>query len=581
MQRNLSCNVGGMLCAHPNRCLRPANLRLKKVATCDTIVLSTSRPVVQSAVSYKHKMIPMSCPICCLAIALALTCGGCAHYSAWYEASADREVLNILQSKKSDAIEQIQKNVRMPEPEKPPAPGQTGKQQEEPRRTLSLRGALQAAIAGNRDYLTARDAMYLSALALTGQQRNFGPILTSTFSALFTDGSVRDATGRAVADLGVRNVLDSGGTLSVSTDASARRNFVNNKATTLSHSVGISFEQPLLRGFGYEASHESLTQAERDVIYALRDFELFRQSFLIDTVRRYYAIVRQKKVVQNSYKTLERFLFLRRRSEALFEIGKVRAIDKFRAAQEELIASNEVLAEEEVLASLLDDFKVFLGLPTSEKIDVEDITPEVMATPIDLQSAIAAALHNRLDLRTSKDRVEDAERAVRIARNKLLPDLDITTSVGASASRAGDEATGYEGEYAVGLSLSLPLDKVSDRNAYKSAMLALQRRQRLHGVALDSVKQEVMNTYRRLRRLENSVRIQTANVELAERRVKNAELRFEAGELGNRDVVEAQSAKLSSENALIRAILDYDLARLQLKKDIGILLVDKDGMWVE
>ena len=209
------------------------------------------------------------------------------------------------------------------------------------------------------------------------------------------------------------------------------------------------------------------------------------------------------------------------------------------------------------------------------------MTPKAKMTPINLDSAVAAALHNRLDLRTSEDRVADAERAVRNARNGLLPDLELTASLGASASRTGGDSSGYESEHAVGFSLSLPLDQVAERNAYKSAILALQRRQRLHSLARDNVKLEVMNTYRRLRRLENSVRIQTANVELAERRVKNAELRFEAGELGNRDVVEAQSAKLSAENALVRAILDYELARLQLKKDIGILFVDKDGTWGE
>lgn len=514
-------------------------------------------------------------------IGFALAIGGCISHPARYEAGADRQVLDILQSKQHEAVDRIQQNAQMPEPEKAPSPAPSTTPEPAPRRVLSLRDALQLAISGNRDYVSSRDATYLSALTLTRQRRDFGPILNGTISALFSDGSAGDAAGRASADFGVRKVLGSGGTLSVSTDASARRGFGVDPTTTLSHSVGISFEQPLLKGFGYEVSHESLTQAERDVVYALRDFELFRQSFLIDTVRRYYAIVRQKKVVRNSYSTLERFTFLRKRSEALFEIGKVRAIDKFRAAQEELVASNEVIAEEEVLASLLDDFKVFLGLPASERIDVEEITPEARATPIDLQSAIAAALHNRLDLRTSEDRVEDAERAVRIARNGLLPAIDLTASLGAGASRTDGETTGYEGEYAVGISLSLPLDQVTERNAYKSAILALQRRQRLHSIARDNVRLDVTNTYRRLRRLENSVRIQTANVELAERRVKNAELRFEAGELGNRDVVEAQSAKLSAENALIRAILDYELARLQLKKDIGILFVDKDGMWIE
>ena len=63
--------------------------------------------------------------------------------------------------------------------------------------------------------------------------------------------------------------------------------------------------------------------------------------------------------------------------------------------------------------------------------------------------------------------------------------------------------------------------------------------------------------------------------------MENAKTRFEAGQLGNRDVVEAQADWLRAQNALVEAILDHEVARLQLKKDIGILFITPNGTWKE
>jgi len=509
--------------------------------------------------------------------AFAILLAGCSSYSNYFEASADREVQAILNSKEYQATGEWREKARHPEPEKAEeAPV------DKEARVLNLRDALRTATRYNRDFKTQTESVYLSALAASLQRRNFGPIVSNTLSYVYTNGPKENAAGESAASIGVSQIVPTGGTASLSTTATIDNPHEGGGSSTLTHEYSASFEQPLLKGFGYEVSHERLVQAERDVVYALREFELFRQDFTIDVLTKYYAIVNQKQVVENSRRTLEQFRFLRRRSEALFEVGKVRAVDKFRAAQEEMTQSNNQLVEQETLEALLDDFKIFLGLPTGAKIDVAGMRPEVKPAEINLKSALAAALYNRLDLKTTSERLEDAERKVRNARNGLLPDLDLTAAVTLEGSKTRGDPLIYDaGSHSLGIELSLPLDKVADRNAYRSALIEKHRRERAHSLAADRVKQQVLRTYRRLRRTANSVRIQTANVEMAERRVRNAELRFEAGELGNRDVVEAQSAKLRAENALIRAILDYDIARLQLKRDIGILFLDSDGVWQE
>ena len=511
--------------------------------------------------------------------ALVALSAGCSWNEAAYRASAERTISQILSSKQYEAVDRWQQSAITPAPEKPPpaAPAPAvGKPQ-----VFFLRDALRTATRHNRDFKSELESLELSALAASLQRRNFGPILSNTISYAFSNSPTATATGTLSAEIGVSKILPSGGTVEATSSGSVADPFEDGGPTTYGHDISISFDQPLLRGFGREVAYEDLTQAERDVVYALRDFELFRQDFSLRVLRRYYDILRQKQVVENSRRTLERFTFLKKRSEALFEVEKVSAIDKFRAAQEELTARNDLITEQEALAALLDEFKILLGIPTATRIDVADDKPAMRPVNIDLRSAIAAAIHNRLDLKTSAEQLEDAERNVRIARNGLLPELDLSASLGFDGAKAGGDRMSYAGSQSIELSLTLPLDKVADRNAYKQARITRSRRERALSLARASVRVDVLNTYRRLRRLANSVSIQDQNVKLAERRVKNAQLRFELGQLGNRDVVEAESAKLRAQNAHIRAILDHEVARLQLKRDIGILFIDQDGAWKE
>lgn len=522
-------------------------------------------------------------------VVLGIGLAGCQGYHRGFLTGAEREIDRILDEKRYQAVGQWQENARYPEPApEPETESETSTGPAETETTLpeskahvfSLRETMKTATMNNRNFKSQFEALQLSALDAALQRRNFGPIISNTLSYVYANSPSTNADGNASASVGVSKIVPTGGTVETSTSGSVNDDYEGGD-TTYAHDVRVSFEQPLLRGYGYDVAYEDLTQAERNVLYALRDFELFRQDFTIDVVRRYYSILRQKQVVDNSRRSYEQFKFLRKRSEALFEVGRVSAIDKFRAAQQELNARNSLITEQETLAALLDAFKVFLGLPTATTIDVERVQPEMKPVNIDLKSALGAALHNRLDLKTDADRVDDAERKVRVARNGLLPDLDLEASLAVDGAKTGGGSMSYEGSHSVGVSLTLPLDKVPERNRYKSALITRRRRRRGYEERRDEVRVEVMNTYRRLRRLGNSVRIQRANVDLAERRVKNAHIRFEAGELGNRDVVEAESAKLNAQNALIRAILDYEVARLQLKRDIGILFVDSDGMWKE
>ena len=68
---------------------------------------------------------------------------------------------------------------------------------------------------------------------------------------------------------------------------------------------------------------------------------------------------------------------------------------------------------------------------------------------------------------------------------------------------------------------------------------------------------------------------------MAERRVGSTNLFLEAGRAEIRDVLEAQEALVSTQNALTAALVNYRVGELELQRDLGVLEVDGRGLWRE
>lgn len=514
---------------------------------------------------------------------LALPLIGACSPSA-YRADADHDVSQILAEKEAERGTNEPQPVRPAQVPPPPAPGEGPVAPEPETRRLKLREALAEAVQGNRNYKSERESVYLSALALTGVRWNLlTPRFRSTIAALMADRNGLEPTTSQSGLVGVDQVLPLGGTLSAQASSSIFQD--SNRGVehpnTISSAASIVWNQPLLRGFGWEVSHEALTQAERDVVYALREFELFRQDFTIQVMASFYNLVRERQILVNSEANLDQLRYLRRQAEALFNIGRQPQLEVLRARQSELQAENDVVDARQAYQSSLDNFKILLGLATDARVDVADESPAFVPVQYDVRSSVETALGNRLELLTARDRLEDQRRAVRIARQALRPDLNLTTAYNVTTDpepNFGLQSFSSR-ELTAGLRLDLPLDRRSERNAYRSSLISLDREQRSFDLLRDEVSRGVRETFRRLRRAEATVRIQEEIIQSEERRVRIAEIQFQAGQIPNRDVVEARQRLLDSRNAYVNSLVTYEIARVQLQRDLGLLELDEQGMW--
>jgi outer membrane protein TolC len=445
-------------------------------------------------------------------------------------------------------------------------------------RVLDLRSALAIAYATSRQMLDRKEALHLQALSLASVRHDFAPQLALTLAYLFDAPPGPDANS-GNARFTASQILPTGARLDLtaSTGVAAQEGLAGDYDSL----VSLSLAQPLLRGGGHAVTHEPLIQAERDLVYAIREFELFREDFSIDVARRFYDLVNQKQSIDNQRRNFESNELARRQAEALFAVGRAKELDVLRARRSELNARNDLLEAEESLQLALDNFRIFLGLPEDEPVDVEPDAPEFTEVAYDERSAIEVAMENRLDLRNRREQLEDVERGLRLARNALLPDLGLT--LGTTYATSDPDSLGgsdpERSDTSLALTLGVPLDRVRERNAYRASELGLARARRGLEQFEDELRVSIRSSFRELERRLQSLEIQRILIEDQTKNVRIAELRFERGELPNRDVVEANQALLDAENALIDEQVNYEIARLRLLRDLGILFVDDSGMW--
>ena len=450
-------------------------------------------------------------------------------------------------------------------------------------RTLTLPAALEMAERHNRSYQLQRETLYLQALSLTGTRHKFVWNPSSTVDlgiARQTDGGLR---GDSDADVSVQKLFQTGASVTA-TLANDLVLYFDGKPKV--PDLTLKLTQPLLRGAGAEIAAEVLTQAERDVVYAVRDYSHYQKTFAIETVGEYFRVLQDKDAVRNSYNNYLNLQKARDRAEAMAEAERLARYQVDQARQSELSARVKYLKAVESYRQALDSFKQRLSLPLGEALRLEDraLTDLVAQglTPLELDErhGYLMAVTNRLDVLNEVDRFEDAQRKVRVAASDLKPGLDLV--VDASLKKQFYSSFSPE-EFAStsGLKLKLPLNQLTERNAYRTSLINFEKQMRKLATELDSLRENIREGIRALEQERENYFIQKAALDLARQQVEVMPLLLQNDDADIRDQLEAQADLVEAQNDVTSAVVDYHVARWNLLKNLGALSVEGEQFWLK
>ncbi|MDG2148452.1 MAG: TolC family protein [Planctomycetota bacterium] len=456
---------------------------------------------------------------------------------------------------------------------------------------VDLEDLLVIAAENSREYRDEREDLFLVALTLTLQQWNFG-VQESAGADASTSGTDNETVDQeAGAIWGWSKVFGSGlqvlGSLALRTvrltsSASMDRSWDSFTRATL------SITQPLLRGFGAEIVLEPLIQAERNVLYAARQFERFRSTFAFTVTQQYFDVLKQVNKVENEEENYRGLRALRLRNESFAEAGRLDQIQVGEAQQDELRARNSLLVERAALATDYDDFKFLLGLPITSNLPLDPAkylsinTWEWLDLDPPEEFVIQTALSRRYDYMTAKDLIQDAERDVHVAADALRNGLGL--EAGAVLQTRNDSPTTFDSSdvtWEAGLNFDLAIDKLPERNAYRASLINEARAKRATTKLHDEIVADLRQELRTLISARESYEIQKSAVALAEERVQSTLLSLEAGRTDTREVLQSQEALLTSRNALTAAFTAYILSGLALYRDMELLRVTPEGLLVD
>ena len=494
---------------------------------------------------------------------------------------------------------------------------------------LTLVDALQVAARNSREYQAAKEDVFKAALDLDLERDEF----RNTFSGLLSELVRTDASGEATVDVSttsgtasLRRKLKTGAELSARLAVDLVRLLTQDRSSSLGLLADATVSIPLLRGSGRRIAEEPLTQAERNVVYAIYEFERFKKTFAVQVASRYLSVLRESQEVTNVEGNYKLLIASTRRARRLADAGKIPEFQFDQAIQAELRARDRWIRARQSHASRVDQFKLLMGLPPDAGVDLdpgeldrlqstrEDLAageqvsdysgkippagaPVVLREPgrenagpleLDPVTAVKAALENRLDLRTARARVEDAQRAVFVAADALRAELTLGGNARAGEGRSAATAdepdarldTG-RGTYSALLTFDLPWERTAERNRYRNSLISLERAVRdLQGLE-DRIKLEVRGWLRNLLQAREATQIQFQAMKLAEKRVRSTELFVQAGRAEIRDLLDAQEDLLSAQDALTSAVVNYRVAELELQRDLGVLYVSEQGLWQE
>jgi outer membrane protein TolC len=489
---------------------------------------------------------------------------------------------------------------------------------------LSLIQALQVGAMNSPEYQSKKEEVFKSALSLDLARNEFGLTFRGEGETSITEN--KSGSGDTVkgvehsGSLGLSKTLKSGAKFAAALAVDLVSLLTQGRTSSFGITGDASVSIPLLRGAGRYIVSEPLTQAERNVVYAIYEFEKYKQTFAVEIARSYLNVLRQLDQVDNNAEVYKNLMVSARRTRALADAGRSTEIQVDQAVQNELSARNRWINATDSYNSSLDSFKKSLGLPPDANIqldraELEGLTVRVSgivrdigqgatagssaelvgvgmenAGPLEMEEkeAIELAFENRLDLRVSEGKVYDAQRAVVVKADALGAELTLLGQANLGQSRSLGQADmedaslrSDEGVYTGLLNIDLPLERTAERKAYRESLISLESAVRNLQSMEDDIKLSIRNRLRSMSKAREALSIQIRAVELAEKRVKSTDLFFEAGRAQLRDILEAQEALLSARNSLTSAVIDYRMAELEFQIDTGILEIDKKGLILE
>jgi outer membrane protein TolC len=244
------------------------------------------------------------------------------------------------------------------------------------------------------------------------------------------------------------------------------------------------------------------------------------------------------------------------------------SLDELRGQVEYQQRQQATIAADNQLAKDIIQLNRIMGLPAGQKLELTDTAPFNEFADMDLDRAKETAYRHRKDLLSLQAQIQVADRELRAVRYQRLPTVAFNGFYGVLG-----ETTGlYHGVFTAQGSLRFPIFREAEQRGQEdqvnAQLLSLHQRVSDLRVTIDAQIRASMLDVQSANQL---VKVAQSNVGLAQQVLSDARERFHAGVEDNLAVVDAQASVTSAEFQLVRALYQFNVAKLNLARNTGVI----------
>ena len=404
-------------------------------------------------------------------------------------------------------------------------------------------------------------ALSLEQAVALGLKQNLGGVLATD---LVTDA--RGQRWQAMSEL-LPNVV---------TDTGFGVHQINTKAA---FGLTIKGEPAVIGPFGYFDSRAYLTQSVFDwasiertrasnaqLKSAVSSSKDAREIVVLVIVSNYLLAIADQSEVESATSQRDTAKVLSQQTSDQKTAGLASAVDVLRSQvqlqsreQRLIVAQNNLAKEKLVLARSI-------GLPLGQPLEITTHVAYQELTASGLDDAIQNAYKARADFQSQVNRIRSAELTRKAAFAERYPSVGAETDYGVSGVRPGSS----HGTVDAAVTLRIPIfqgGRVHGDVLRADASLTGER-QRL-GDLKARIEQEVRDAYLDLEASQQEVSLEKSAVALATQNLEQSRDRFVSGVTDNIEVVQAQDALATANDAYIASVYSHGLAKISLARATG------------
>jgi outer membrane protein len=486
---------------------------------------------------------------------------------------------------------------------------------------LRLKEFLELTLRNSTDVNLTRVDVFTAADQISAAQAVYDPTLSLGFNTLRSiapqssqiSGADTLSTLTQNSFLNYQQVLPQGQT--VNAGFAASRNSTNSAFNffnpNIAGTMSLSVTQPLLQNRNNVLRTAPIQIARTQLMITSSQSVAHITDLVAAAAGQYWDAVRARDNIAVEQQTVDLAQKSYERDKKALDLGALASLDIFQSQTQVAERNRDLVAAQYAYRSALDGLRRLIGADlTAELRNTELIledNPSMLPgkeSILPFEQALAAAMQVRPELDAAHRRITVDDLNARVARNLLLPRVDLTLQ--GSASGLGGNQVAIVGplgittpasssglgntlgqvwafdypSYGGGVQISLPLHSKAAQAQLADSLVNKVRDRYTERQVQQQIVQDVRQAIDSLELANASIEAAQQARELAQKNVDAEQQKYELGSITAFEVLDSQSRLASAESALLNAFVGYQEAYINYQRATAVLL-DGLGMILE